>query len=198
MTYDGLIVGLGNPGAKYARNRHNFGFMLADRLVAHWSGQTGTSCASRNARGNAESWEVSEDYGARRWLVVKPLTFMNLSGQIVGEVCRKSGIAPDRVLVAHDELDLPLGTLRFKFSGGLAGHNGLKSVAAHLGTRDFARLRMGIGRTESDETMAEYVLRNFLPAEWDHVGQVLDVGLEAVLHYCREGLAAATARLHAR
>lgn len=198
MTYDGLIVGLGNPGAKYARTRHNFGFMLADRLVAHWSGQPGASCSSRNARGNAEAWDVSEDYGARRWLVVKPLTFMNLSGQVVGDVCRKNGIAPDRVLVAHDELDLPLGTLRFKFSGGLAGHNGLKSVAAHLGTRDFARLRMGIGRSENGEAMAEYVLRSFLPAEWDQVAQVLDLGLDAVLHYCREGLVAATARLHAR
>ena len=198
MSYDGLIVGLGNPGAKYARTRHNFGVMLADRLVAHWSGQPGTSCASRSARGNAESWDVSEDYGARRWLVLKPLTFMNLSGQVVGEACRKIGITPDRVLVIHDELDLPLGTLRFKFSGGLAGHNGLKSVAAHLGTRDFARLRLGIGRSESGEAMAEYVLRSFLPAEWDQVGQVLDLGLEAVLHSCREGLAAATARLHAR
>lgn len=111
MSYDGLIVGLGNPGAKYARTRHNFGFMLADRLVAHWSGQPGATCASRNARLNAESWDVSEEYGARRWLVVKPLTFMNLSGQVVGEVCRKNGIAPDRVLVVHDELDLSLGTL---------------------------------------------------------------------------------------
>ena len=198
MSYDGLIVGLGNPGTKYARTRHNFGFMLADRLVAHWSGQPGASCASRSARLNAESWEVSEEYGARRWLVVKPLTFMNLSGQVVGEVCRKNGITPDRVLVAHDELDLSLGTLRFKFSGGLAGHNGLKSVAAHLGTRDFARLRLGIGRPGDGEDMAAYVLRSFLPAEWDQVGQILDLGLEAVLHYCREGLAAATARLHAR
>lgn len=198
MSYDGLIVGLGNPGAKYARTRHNFGFMLADRLVAHWSRQPGATCASRNARLNAESWDVSEEYGARRWLVVKPLTFMNLSGQVVGEVCRKNGIAPDRVLVVHDELDLSLGTLRFKFSGGLAGHNGLKSVASHLGTRDFARLRLGIGRPGDGEDMAAYVLRSFMPAEWDQVGQVLDLGLEAVLHYCREGLAAATARLHAR
>ena len=198
MTYDGLIVGLGNPGTKYARTRHNFGFMLADRLVAHWAGQPGSSSEARNPRLSAELWEVSEDYGARRWIVVKPQTFMNLSGQVVGELSRKNGIAADRILILHDELDLPLGTARLKFSGGLAGHNGLKSVAAHLGTRDFARLRMGIGRPEGSEAMADYVLRSFLPTEWDLVGQTLDVALDAVLLYCREGLTAATARLHAR
>lgn len=198
MTYDGLIVGLGNPGTKYARTRHNFGFMLADRLVAHWSGQPGSSCEARNARLSAELWEVSEEYGARRWIVAKPQTFMNLSGQVVGELSRKHGVAADRILILHDELDLPLGTARLKFSGGLAGHNGLKSVAAHLGTRDFARLRMGIGRPEGSEAMAEYVLRSFLPAEWDLVGQTLDAALDAVLLYCREGLTVATARLHAR
>jgi len=198
MTYDGLIVGLGNPGTKYARTRHNFGFMLADRLAAHWQGQPGTSCESRKARVNAELWEAVEDYGARRWLVAKPLTFMNLSGQVVGELTRKNGIAPDRVLVLHDELDLSLGTVRFKFSGGLAGHNGLKSIAAHLGTRDFARLRLGIGRPVGEEGMADYVLRSFLPAEWDQVGQALDAGLDAILQYCHEGLVAATARLHTR
>lgn len=198
MTYDGMFVGLGNPGTKYARTRHNFGFMLADRLVAYWAGQPGSACEARNARLNAELWEASEEYGTRRWLVVKPQTFMNLSGQVVGELSRKHGIAPDRILVAHDELDLSLGTVRLKFSGGLAGHNGLKSVAAHLGTKDFARLRLGIGRPEGSEAMAEYVLRSFLPTEWDLVGQTLDAAMDAVLHYCREGLVAATARLHTR
>lgn len=198
MTYDGLIVGLGNPGPKYARTRHNFGFLLADRLVAHWASEPGASCEARGVRSKAEVWDVSENYGARRWLVVKPQTFMNLSGQSVGELCRKNGVTPERVLVLHDELDLPLGTARFKFSGGLAGHNGLKSVAAHLGTRDFARLRLGIGRPEGPEAMADYVLKGFLPAEWEPVGQVLEAAVTAVLQYCREGLDAATARLHAR
>lgn len=198
MTFDGLIVGLGNPGPKYARTRHNFGFLLADRLVAHWTGQPGATCESRGGRVKAELWEVSEDYGARRWMVVKPQTFMNLSGQAVGDLCRKHGIPPERVLVLHDELDLPLGTARLKFSGGLAGHNGLKSVAAHLGTRDFARLRLGIGRPDGPEAMADYVLRAFLPAEWEQVGPVLDTALEAVLRYCHEGIDAAIARLHAR
>lgn len=198
MSYEGLIVGLGNPGVKYARTRHNFGFMLADRLLDHWSRQPGATCASRSARLNAEVFDVGEDYGARRWIVAKPLTFMNLSGQVVGELGRKNGIPPERILVAHDELDLPLGTVRLKFSGGLAGHNGLKSVAAHLGTRDFARIRLGIGRPEGAEPVSDYVLRSFAPAEWELVAQSLDIALDAVLHYCAHGLAAATNRLHTR
>lgn len=198
MSYEGLIVGLGNPGVKYARTRHNFGFMLADRLLDHWSRQPGATCASRSARLNAEVFDVGEDYGARRWIVAKPLTFMNLSGQVVGELGRKNGIPPERILVAHDELDLPLGTVRLKFSGGLAGHNGLKSVAAHLGTRDFARIRLGIGRPEGAEPVSDYVLRSFAPAEWELVAQSLDIALDAVLHYCAHGLTAATNRLHTR
>ncbi len=198
MTYDGLIVGLGNPGTKYARTRHNFGFMLVDRLLEHWAGQPGVACVARNARLNAQIWTVGENHGARNWLVVKPLTFMNLSGQVVGELSRKNAIPADKILVAHDELDLSLGTVRLKFSGGLAGHNGLKSVAAHLGTRDFARIRLGIGRPEDSEAMADYVLRSFLPAEWEQVALTLGVALDAVLHYCSEGLTAATGRLHTR
>jgi PTH1 family peptidyl-tRNA hydrolase len=198
MPYDGLIVGLGNPGAGYARTRHNFGFMLVDRLVSHWASQPGASCESRSLRLKAEVWESSEDFGARRFLLVKPQTFMNLSGQVVGDLCRKNGIPADRVLVLHDELDLPLGTVRFKFSGGLAGHNGLRSVAAHLGTRDFARLRLGIGRPEDDQAMAEYVLRSFLPGELEQVGNVLSLAQDSVLHWCRDGFDAATARLHGR
>ena len=198
MSYDGLIVGLGNPGVRYARTRHNFGFMLADHLLERWGRQPGASCAARSARLNAEIFEVSEDHGARRWLIVKPMTFMNLSGQVVGEISRKNGIAPDKILVAHDELDLSLGTVRLKFSGGLAGHNGLKSVAAHLGTRDFARVRLGIGRPEDGESVSDYVLRSFAPAEWELVAGSLDIALEAVLQYCSQGLTVATNRLHTR
>lgn len=196
MSYDGLIVGLGNPGVKYARTRHNFGFMLADHLLELWGRQPGVSCAARAARLNAEIFEVSENYGARRWLMVKPMTFMNLSGQVVGEISRKNGIAPEKILVAHDELDLSLGTVRLKFSGGLAGHNGLKSVAAHLGTRDFARIRLGIGRPGEGDPVSDYVLRSFLPAEWEMVARSLDIASDAVLQYCSQGLTAATNRLH--
>ena len=123
---------------------------------------------------------------------------MNLSGQAVGELSRKNGISPDRVLVLHDELDLSFGTIRLKFSGGLAGHNGLKSVAAHLGTQDFVRLRLGIGRPDDGTPMADYVLRGFTPEEWSRMDGLLEMAGEAVLDFCREGRDAAMARLHSR
>lgn len=197
MAYDGLIVGLGNPGRGYARTRHNFGFLLADWLVRAWSTRPGSFCEPRRAK-NAEIWDVTEEYGARRWLLVKPQTFMNLSGQAVGELSRKNGISPDRVLVLHDELDLSFGTIRLKFSGGLAGHNGLKSVAAHLGTQDFVRLRLGIGRPDDGTPMADYVLRGFTPEEWSRIDGLLGMAGEAVFDFCREGRDAAMARLHSR
>lgn len=197
MTYDGLIVGLGNPGAKYAKTRHNFGFMLADSLLEMWGRLSSNRCEPVKNKVNAEVWDVSEDYGRKRWLLMKPLTFMNLSGQAVGEICRKTGIDAGRVLILHDELDLALGTVRFKFSGGLAGHNGLKSVAAHLGTKDFNRVRLGIGRPVA-EPVVEYVLKNFTSDDWPHVRKTLDMATEAVLDYCSSGIDAATMRLHGR
>lgn len=197
MSYDGLIVGLGNPGAKYARTRHNYGFMLVDRLVEHWSREPGASCEMRSGKVKADVWEIRENYGARQWLVLKPQTFMNLSGEAVSPLLRKTGITPERVLVLHDELDLSLGTVRFKFGGGLAGHNGLKSIAAHLGTRDFARMRLGIGRPVAAE-MASYVLQSFSPDDQPVLERSLDQACDAVLDFCASGLAEATSRLHTR
>lgn len=198
MSYDGLIVGLGNPGAKYARTRHNYGFMLVDLLVEFWSRGPGATCESRPGKVKADVWDVRENFGARQWLVVKPQTFMNLSGEAVSPLLRKTGITPDRVLVLHDELDLPLGSVRFKFGGGLAGHNGLKSIAAHLGSRDFARMRLGIGRPIAAEDMASYVLRSFPPDEQPVLDRTLVQARDAVLDYCCSGLTEATSRLHTR
>lgn len=198
MKYDGLIVGLGNPGVQYSRTRHNFGFMLVDALLARWASLPGVGCIPGRARSDAETWDISADYESRRWLVAKPQTFMNLSGQAVSALCRKSGLSAGQVLVVHDELDLPLGTVRFKFSGGLAGHNGLKSVAAHLGTRDFSRLRLGIGRPAEHGPVADFVLRSFLPDERELVRNALTLATTAVLDYCESGLPLAMERLHSR
>ncbi len=198
MKYDGLIVGLGNPGPQYARTRHNFGFMLVDCLLDRWITLPGASCAPTKARANADLWELGENHEARRWLVAKPQTFMNLSGQAVGDLCRRNGIDPGKVLVLHDELDLPLGVVRLKFSGGLAGHNGLKSIAAHLGTRDFARLRLGIARPSGQNQVVDYVLRGFLPEERERVRESLEVATTAILDFCARGLAAAMERLHSQ
>lgn len=196
MPYDGLLVGLGNPGIQYARTRHNFGFLLVDHLLAFWTRQSGISCTRQKGRLNALLWEVQTDTG--RWLLAAPQTFMNLSGHVVSALSKRHGIRPEHILVAHDELDLPLGVVRFKFSGGLAGHNGLKSIAADLGTRDFARLRLGIGRPPGYADMAAYVLRSFAPQEWEVVAQSLDLARQAVLDYCQSGLENATTRLHSR
>ena len=198
MGVDGLIVGLGNPGIRYARTRHNFGFVLVDQFIHYIQNQSGWSCVSRNFKGNADLWEVQDSLNQQGWLVTKPLTFMNLSGQVVGELCRKNALRPEQVIILHDELDLSLGTIRFKFSGGLAGHNGLKSVTAHLGTRDFARLRLGIGRPVDGLDMAGYVLQSFYPEERDKVALVLEAALEALLDYCYLGLESAMAKAHTK
>lgn len=196
MKYDGLIVGLGNPGPGYLRTRHNFGFMLVDHFLEQWKVLPGASSTFLKTRSRAELWEVEADYGARIWLVAKPQTFMNLSGQAVQAISHKYGLSADQILVVHDELDLPLGTARFKFSGGLAGHKGLKSIAACLGTQDFARLRLGIDRPLDSGSVSDYVLRGFLPEEYSRVRHVLQTATSAVFDFCTHGLDVATARLH--
>ncbi len=150
-----LIVGLGNPGAQYARNRHNIGFMTAE-AIARGHGFTPFR--------NRFKGEVAEGTiaGARR-LLLKPQTFMNLSGESVGAAARFFKLAPEEVVVIHDELDLKPGKLRVKRGGGNAGHNGLRSIDAHLGP-DYWRVRIGIGHPGIRDLVLPYVLQNF-PAE---------------------------------
>lgn len=197
MAVTGIIAGLGNPGARYASTRHNLGFLVVDALVAHWQHAPAVACAFRDGQ-LAQAWEVVEEFEQRRWLVLKPLTFMNLSGKALARPVQKHGVAPHQVLVIHDELDLPLGTVRFKAGGGLAGHNGLKSVAETLGSRDFLRLRLGIGRPPVGVPGAEYVLQPFAPSEWPVVQESVAVARDAVLQYCAKGVEAATQWLHSR
>lgn len=197
MAYTGIIAGLGNPGPRYVTTRHNCGFLVVDALVAYWLHAPGTSCAFRDGQ-LAQAWDVSEDHGARRWLVLKPMTYMNLSGQALARPVRKHGVSPQQVLVLHDELDLPLGTVRFKAGGGLAGHNGLKSVAETLGSRDFIRLRIGIGRPPAGMSGADYVLQTFSPGEREVLQESVALARDAVLRYCADGLEAATRWLHSR
>ena len=147
-----LIVGLGNPGSKYARTRHNAGFWWLERLVqkinAEWHDET---------RFHGRIAKLSGD----RWLLL-PQTYMNESGRAVAALAAFHKIAPGEILVAHDELDLPPGGIKLKFGGGVAGHNGLKDIAAHLGSNDFWRLRLGIGhprdQTASEQEVVDYVL----------------------------------------
>jgi len=194
MPHAGLIVGLGNPGRQYERTRHNFGFMVVDRLVDREPG-----CVRLSSKTEREFvlWEWRPDHG-EPWLLLKPLTFMNRSGRAVQKVLRNREVDPDHILVVHDELDLPLGRVRFKQGGGLAGHNGLRSLAAVLATRDFHRLRMGIDRPEPGIDVVTYVLGRFASPEIPTVDQALGLALEGIDVYCRDGIDRAMLEMHSR
>lgn len=159
-----LFVGLGNPGPKYAGNRHNIGFMALDRIAedhrfSPWRGKFQGS--------------VSEGrFGSDKLVLIKPETFMNLSGQSVGEAMRFYKLTPADVVVFHDELDLAPGKCRVKTGGGHAGHNGLRSIHAHIGA-DYQRVRMGIGHPGNKNAVAGYVLRDFAKADQDWLDDVL-------------------------
>ena len=161
-----LIVGLGNPGPGYAANRHNAGYMVADVLAAR---------AGAGFRAGKFQAAVAEGRLAGQPVTLgKPLTFMNLSGGPVAGLCRYYRVPPGRLLVIHDELDIPFGTIRLKQGGGDNGHNGLRSVTASLGTREYYRLRFGIGRPPGRMDPAVFVLRDFSAAERKELPFLLD------------------------
>lgn len=166
-----LIAGLGNPGSRYAGNRHNIGFMALDEIVR------GPSFSPWSKKFSAEIAEGQ--VGTEKVLLLKPQTFMNESGRSVGEAARFFKIDPADIVVIHDELDLAPGKLRVKTGGGNGGHNGLRSIDAHLGTKDYRRVRLGIGHPGSKDAVTPYVLGDFakVDREW------LDPLLEAVARY---------------
>lgn len=177
-----LVVGLGNPGPRYAGNRHNVGFMVLDHLAA----AAGISLARKSFKGV---------YGTGDWenqslVLLKPDTFMNLSGQSVSLARSFFDVAINRILVLHDELDLPFETLRLKIGGGHAGHNGLRSLMAELGSGDFARLRIGIGRPLKGD-VADFVLQDFAPDQRPWVPDLIERGVAAVRLSLQQGLARA-------
>ncbi len=155
-----LIAGLGNPGSRYAGNRHNIGFMALDEIArdpafSPWSKKF--------------SAEISEgQIGGEKVVLIKPQTFMNESGRSVGDAARFFKLEPSQIVVIHDELDLPPGKLRVKTGGGNGGHNGLRSIDAHLGTKDYRRVRMGIGHPGNKDAVSPYVLGDFakVDREW--------------------------------
>ncbi len=181
-----LIVGLGNPGLQYERTRHNVGFLFLDRLV-FGSGHGWV----RESRFDGLLSEI-ESEGARVMLL-KPGTFMNRSGQAVGKVARYYKLVPEEILVVHDELDFDVGVVRLKKDGGHAGHNGLKDIIAHLGSKEFYRLRIGIGRPVSGRVVADFVLSDPSGSEWNslllafsladsYVGQMIAGDLSVVMN----------------
>ncbi len=188
MKIKGIICGLGNPGRKYASTRHNAGFMVIDRLIESSGKIPREQVRLKTEAPNYILWEWTLDYGPHVWLLLKPMTFMNRSGAALSKVFSRAAIEPDRLLIIHDEVDLPLGKLKIKSGGGLAGHNGLRSIANDLGTRDFVRLRFGVGRPDAGFDLSQYVLDNFLPAERDVRDQVTDRAVEVIRTFCDNGL----------
>ncbi|MBU0721306.1 aminoacyl-tRNA hydrolase [bacterium] len=160
-----LIVGLGNPGSVYEKTRHNIGFMVIDELKSRHN------ASKLSSSFNGELYKFSEHF------LLKPLTYMNLSGESIVTV--KNFYKIDKVLVIHDDLDLPFGTLRFKFGGGHGGHNGLKSTDEKI-SKNYIRVRMGIGKPEHKGEVASYVLSNFSAAEEKHLGMWISGACEAV------------------
>ena len=183
-----LIAGLGNPGPSYAGNRHNAGYLTADVLAAR--------AGARFRAGKFRAMVAEGHLAGFSVIIIKPLTFMNESGIAVGGVSNYHRIGADRIVVIHDELDLPFDTIRLKRGGGDNGHNGLRSITAHLGTRDYYRVRIGVGRPPGRMDPAAYVLRDFAAPEREELPLVLDRAADAVEALLADGLAAAQNAFH--
>lgn len=176
-----LVAGLGNPGAKYRGTRHNVGFDVLDRVAA----THGLTFDASTLDAQVARWRVPGD----TVLLVKPQTFMNLSGEAVGGLCRYYRVGVPDLLVVCDDVNLPLGRLRARASGTEGGHNGLRSVAQHLGTIDYARLRIGVGRGDERRDLADHVLSRFSPEEAVDVAHAIERSAEAVEAWVSQGLA---------
>jgi PTH1 family peptidyl-tRNA hydrolase len=178
-----LVVGLGNPGAKYQDNRHNLGFMVADELLRRGGGPTTTD------KFGASIGQVT--VAGQRLIVCKPMQFMNVSGQAVASVARFWKIELDHIIVVHDELDIPFERLKLGSGGGPGGHNGVRSVISALGDPGFARVRIGIGRPAPSWDPADYVLANFTRAEAALLPDIVGRAADAVEAIAAQGLTAA-------
>lgn len=185
-----LVVGLGNPGAEYARTRHNVGFMVVDRLAR----DLGIEVNRVWLRSLIGLGYLKE----KRIILAKPLTYMNRSGEAVGQLLRWYGLTPQDLLVISDDLDLPIGQLRLRRSGSSGGHRGLQSIIEQLGSRDFARLRIGIGRPPQGVEVVNWVLSEFLPEEVPAVEKAVADASLAVQVALAEGMEAAMNRFNAR
>ncbi|GAA4907561.1 peptidyl-tRNA hydrolase [Stackebrandtia albiflava] len=195
-----LVVGLGNPGPKYAGNRHNVGFMVVDLLARRIGDLAGSGAVkwSRHSKARAEVYEGRVAPGGPRLILVKPLTYMNLAGQAVGPLAVFYKIPNAQVIAVHDELDLPYGVLRLKSGGGEGGHNGLKSMTQALGGRDYLRVRFGIGRPPGRMDPAAFVLRDFDTPERAELPLFTELAADAVEEVVTTGLTPAQNRFHAR
>ncbi len=186
-----LVVGLGNPGAQYAGNRHNVGQMVADELA----GRIGATFRSHRTPSRVAEGFVRP--GGAKLIIAKPNSYMNTSGGPVSALVKYASVPADRVIVVHDELDIPFDTVRLKRGGGHGGHNGLRDIAKALSTPDFVRVRVGIGRPPGRQDPADFVLRDFAGAERQALPSLLSDAADAVEAIVDDGLVAAQQRFHA-
>ncbi len=175
-----LIAGLGNPGRKYRRNRHNIGFMVLDAL-AEYLGKNFTKM-------QMNALVTKANYQAQRLILAKPQTYMNNSGQAIKSLAHFYKIPLEKVLVVYDDVDLPFDTIRLRPQGGSAGQKGMKSTIEQLNTQNFPRLRVGIGRPPGRMQVADYVLQNFSDAEVEILNFVLNDAVQAILTFITEGI----------
>ena len=184
-----LIVGLGNPGPNYALNRHNVGQALVDVLAARHS---------ESFKGHKSNALVSEVkiIGGPKLILAKPLSFMNLSGGPTSSLMSFYKIAPENLIVAHDELDIPPTTFRLKLGGGHGGHNGLRDIISAIDSKDFIRVRLGIGRPPGSMDAADFVLKNFSASDLAQFKTTLEVAADAVDQIASEGLISAQDKYH--
>ena len=175
-----LLIGLGNPGREYRDTRHNVGFMLIDRLIVHLN--------ARGMKVQSKAIVTNATYEERKLILAKPQTYMNLSGQAAQGLLSFYKLPVENMLIAHDDLDIPFGTIRIRPKGGPGGQGGMASTIEQLGTKDFPRLRIGIGRPPGRMDPAAYVLQNFSREEMKVLSEIVDRAAEAALTFVVEGL----------
>jgi PTH1 family peptidyl-tRNA hydrolase len=186
-----LLVGLGNPGREYAGNRHNVGFMVAELLASRVGAKFG-----RHKRMAAEVAEGRLGFGGPKLILVKPLTFMNLSGGPVSALAQFFKVPVENVVAVHDELDVPFGEIRAKRGGGEGGHNGLRSMSKSLGSKEYARVRFGVGRPPGRQDPADYVLSDFSGAERKELDFLIDRAADVTEAVVEQGVEWAQNKYH--
>lgn len=196
MPYTGLLAGLGNPGRKYENTRHNMGFMFIDALLKEAQAR-GQVLELNGKKFHCDLWHISLPQLKGKWLAAKPYTFMNDSGAAIKPLLAWHNLAARDLVVAQDELDIPPGALRFKFGGGLAGHNGLLSISQFLGTKDFYRLRIGVGKPYDRDDTINWVLGRPIPEQRQKIEDVMPFALQTFLLFSQFGLQRAQEYAHA-
>ena len=185
-----LVVGLGNPGPEYAETRHNVGVRIVDLLAARAGG-------GRFSKHKANADVLEGRLAGRRVVLAVPRTYMNVSGGPVAGLLRYYGVAPVDLVVVHDDLDLGFGVVRLKLGGGEGGHNGLRSISTSIGTKDYLRVRLGIGRPPGRQDPADYVLKRFSAVEGKELDFLVDLAADATEALLADGLEPAQNRFHA-